>query len=186
MNPQTFKNIREVAKHLAEQGYKETERTIYNRKVELGKKKDGVYTLIQVNRFARDWCTKKDAYDSKLDEDRSRDKSKAETRKLEAQASLAEFELNIKQGKYILREELYLEMASRAAVLQTFLKGMAQSRAGELVALVEGNERKTGELVRELTNEIDKALNEFARTREWTVLFQGTEETEFEELIEDE
>jgi hypothetical protein len=162
MNPQTFKNIREVAKHLAEQGYKETERTIYNRKVELGKKKDGVYTLIQVNRFARDWCTKKDAYDSKLDEDRSRDKSKAETRKLEAQAKMAEFDLEVKQGKYILSEEVDRQLIGKAVVLESLIKGGIQSGASELVALVVGDEKKTGELLRYLMEVVDGAFNEYA------------------------
>ena len=83
----------------------------------------------------------------------------------------------IDSGRYVLREDVELELAGKAVVLESGLKAMILAHAGEFVALVDGDEKKTGELVRALTEELDQALNEFATTREFHVIFQANLET---------
>jgi hypothetical protein len=57
-----------------------------------------------------------------------------------------------------------LELTGRAAVLDSGLKYLVQSRAHEWVRLVDGDTGKITDLIEAVGNDLDQLLNGFART----------------------
>jgi len=178
MAEREFKNLRAVARYLQEEGWQVAERTVYNhgrRGLIRPDKQTGMYDARHVNRYAathlpmRETRTKLDA------EDLARKKTMAEVAKLTEQAKLAQIKRFAEEGKYIPRDDLEMELAARAAVVENSIKYMVQSRAGEWIELVEGNTKRRGDLISVLNEDFDKMMNEFASTREFHVLFEKTE-----------
>lgn len=71
--------------------------------------------------------------------DRLKRREEAEIRKAEAMAAREEFDLAVKKGKYVLRQQVHLELAGRAVLFQQGLKTALESALVDLIALAEGN-----------------------------------------------
>lgn len=172
---QEFKNLREVAGYLKEQGYQTAQSTIYKHGREgllRPNRETGMYSLKGVLRYAGKYLKQK-ATGQKIEDEELR----RETERLQKELLKVRLEREtlkkLKEERGLIERSLFdLELASRAAVLETGLKGMIQARAGEFVMIVDGDERKTGDLARELMAALDEALNEFATTKEFEVIFQ--------------
>jgi hypothetical protein len=173
-----FLNRTEVWQFLEKEGWKISKSTLYNHCNEgrLKLNRDGHYTLKAVNRYARTHLELKETGQKIGDEELQRKKTMAEVARITEQAKLAQIKRMAEEGRYIEREQVDLEMAARAATLEAGLKGMVQSRAGEWVALVEGEEKRAGDLVRDMMAVIDQTLNEFATVKEFEVIFKANVE----------
>lgn len=109
--------------------------------------------------------------------ERQRKKEEAEIRKLRADADLRELELAVRRGRYIAREEVYLELAARALALSSGIRTAFEARALELVDAVGGDPRRVTALLLALEGIFDAALNEYARDLEILVDLDLTEAT---------
>ncbi len=169
-----FESLVEVVDYLDEEGWKISKSTIYEHqkkgmiRPDNGKK----YTLKAVVAYAKAYLVLKKTRQKKKDEDLQRQKTLAEIERIQEKTKLEKIIRLNKEGKLIEKESVYLELASRAAVLEAGLKGMVQARARDWVTLVDGDEKKTADLVRELMTEIDLTVNEFATTKEFQVVFE--------------
>lgn len=109
--------------------------------------------------------------------ERQRRKEEQEIRRLTAVASKEEFDLSVKQGKFIEKEKVYQELAARAVTLGMQIKTAFEVNAIELVELVEGNPKKTNTLKQKLTEIFETSLAEYAKEMEIEVIFTQNEET---------
>ena len=103
--------------------------------------------------------------------DRQRRKEEADIRRAEAAAKREEFDLAVKMGKYILKEQVHLELAARAGALAAGLKTAFEARNLDFVAAVEGNPKKAAALLELLEGSLDEAMNEYSREMEFQVTF---------------
>jgi|GEM_PF-1174247 len=172
--PTEFRNALEITEYLQAAGWKVAKSTLYKHlkeaklRPDIDKKR---FSLKAVMMYARSFLVT-EATKQKLDDDLlARKKVKKELEKLEEEIKARRYKRQIEEGKYVPRDIFELELAGRAAVLETSLKGMIQARAGEFVILVGGDENKARDLLREFISELDLTLNEFASTKEFQVLF---------------
>ena len=95
-------------------------------------------------------------------------------------ADKEEFILKVKQGQYISRDDVYQELAARAVALSASLKTALEARSLDVIALVEGNPKKSGPFVEHIEQVIDEAMNEYAKPIEIEVTFTAEPETDDE------
>jgi phosphotransacetylase len=170
-----FKNLREVATYLRDEGWKVSKSTVYEHskkgmiRPDVEKKR---YSLKAVLKYAQTHLVPLGTVQKKKDEDLQRQKTLAEIERIQEQTRREKINRLKAEGALIEKESVYLELAARGAVLEAGLKGMVQARAGDWVTLVHGDEKKTADLVRELMTEIDLTVNEFATTKEFQVVFE--------------
>jgi hypothetical protein len=168
-----FDNLRQVAAYLQEQEWKVSQSTVYKhaREGRLRPTAGGTYPVRVVDKYATTHLVQKETGDKVKASALQEDKTRAEVEKLQEQALHAKIRRMALEGKYVLRDQVELELAGRAATLAAGLNFFAQARAGEIVDLVEGNPARTGDLVRELTAAFDEFLNEYATTKGFEVSF---------------
>lgn len=107
--------------------------------------------------------------------DRQRRKEEADIRKAEADAEARTFDLAVKKGRYVLKDQVHLELAARAGTLSSGLKTAFEAQGLDIVSLVEGNPKKCTTLIERLESILDEALNEYSREMEFEVTFTEEE-----------
>lgn len=70
------------------------------------------------------------------------------------------FDRKVKEGKYILREDVALELASRASALDVSLRSVFRLYAPDYIRMVGGDATKAEELATEFDKNLDAALTE--------------------------
>ena len=105
--------------------------------------------------------------------DLAEEKLKEEVGKLREQRQSIAFDREIKAGKYIKREEVALELASRAAALSLSLRSVFRLNATDYIRLVGGDVSKAEQLASEFENNLDLALNEYSKPMEFKTEFIG-------------
>lgn len=173
-----LKNIAEVLKYIEEQNRKVRKTKLYedvNRGL-LKKQTDGTFKLRDVDRYlvSLPMLGTSDSVAEKASE-RQRRKEEQEIRRITAIANKEEFDLAVKQGKFIPREKVYQELAARAVTLNMQIKTAFEVTAVELVELVEGNPKKTNNLKQKLTEIFETALSEYAKEMDIEVVFENGE-----------
>lgn len=171
-----FKDYRAVLNYTEENGRKLKKTKLFDdiRKGRLKKQPDGTFRQRDVDRYMAslpmagtpDIVAEKAA-------DRQRRREEADIRKAEASAAREEFDLAVKQGQFVQRARVHLELAARAATLSAGLKTAFEARHLDLVALVDGNPKKGAALVEKLETLLDEALNEYSREMEFEVTFEA-------------
>lgn len=178
-----FKIPSEVLYYLQDEGWKVKKSKFYediNKKAKLQPDASGNFTLKAVLGYAKTHLPRKDTLQKVKAEELQRKKAAKELEKLDEEIKEKRLKRKIAEGKYILKEEVYFELAARAAVLETDFKGMIQMRGPEFVGLVHGDEKKTGDLIREMMAEVDRVLNGFATTKGFQVVFEDTKDADTE------
>lgn len=186
-SPARFRNIREVAEHLAASGWKIRKSAVYAH-AKQGKIRpdlDGGFSQKSVEKYAAAHLQRQDTLVKTADEELQRKKVRAELERIEAQTRTERMKLAKEEGRYVLREQVDLELAARAAVIEAGLRQMVMERVPEWIELVGGNQNQVGELIRQAGEDVDRLLHEFASVKEWQVLFEmnaelGTREEETE------
>lgn len=177
----TFPNRLAVAEYLKANGWKVSKSTLYNRtgKAKLVPREDGLYYLKDVKKYARFFLKRQDTgqrVQEQLDE-QQRKKMRLEIEKLEEDVARSRMKRQVEEGKYIPRDQIELELAGRAAVLDAGLTHLFQSQAGALIEVAGGDPRKTAEVIHRLIEEKNRFLNQYAAAIDFTVEIVG-EETE--------
>lgn len=169
-----LKDWRAVLAYVSENGRKLGKTKLYN-DIGLGrlkKQSDGTFKQRDVDRYMASlpMAGTPDAVAEKA-ADRQRRKEEADIRKAVAAAEREEFDLAVKKGKFVPREQVHLELAARAVALASTLKTNFEARNLDFVAAVEGNPKKAASLVERLEVVLDEALNEYSRELEFEVTF---------------
>ena len=164
--PEFFKNVGEVLRYLQEEsGRKVAQSTLYRDIKEGRLRKDrGGFRKRDIDRYAASLplSTTPDGR-TMAAEDRQRRKEEAEIRIKEAQAEREEKKNAIIDGQYKHVDQIYQELAGRAAAFNAGLKSVVMARAAELASAVGGEVKKADVLVREMEKLIDQASAEYAR-----------------------
>lgn len=107
------------------------------------------------------------------------EKQALEREELRLRIEQRKFALEKDQGRFILREDLDLELASRAGVFDSGLRTKIKTHARDLVYLVGGKPEKIPEFLQMMFELLDEQMNEFARMDRFEVVFeQDIEEVE--------
>lgn len=100
---------------------------------------------------------------------RQQEKDVQEIRRIKAIADREEFSLAVKQGKYIARETVWLELAGRAAVLQSGLKTALEAHCLEVIDSCGGDVKRAAEVTRRMHEILEIYFDEYARPLEFEV-----------------
>lgn len=161
-----FKTIKEVADYLKANGWKVSQKTVYNHHKEgrIRPNKDGIFELKAVQKYASQ--LKRVETVQKLEEtEKYSEKLNQEIENLRLRNEREALKLQRERQEVLTWEQMYLEFAGRFAVLETGFKGWIQMHAGVLAAM-----KDEAEIVRYTTDEFDQFLNEFATTKEFQVI----------------
>lgn len=79
------------------------------------------------------------------------------------------FDRRVKEGKYIPREDVALELASRASILDVGLRSVFRLYVADYIRLVGGDVTKAEELAAEFEKNLDAALTEYSRPMDFKV-----------------
>ena len=109
--------------------------------------------------------------DSDRNKDLARRRQEATIRKIEEETAQIRFRGEVERGRYIPREDVELELASRAVVLESGIRQAVEMSVLDLIHLVGGDPRKSQEFLERFENMLDGALNEYAGTAEFEVTF---------------
>lgn len=104
-------------------------------------------------------------------EDLARVKLAAEIDKLQSQKASIDLDRKIKLGKYVLREDVALELAARAGELDRALRTSMRLYVPDFVRLCAGDADKGEALTVEFEKLLDAALTEFSRPMEFETVF---------------
>lgn len=181
MEARNFPTWNEALIYLKDEMGRKVEKSKLFRDIKTGRLKkqaDGSFKLSDLNRYAA-------SLDLKVVPERKADKTielaeikmKEEIRRTKALADKEEFALQIKQGHFIPKDRLYLELAARALALSSALKTTIESSSLDLIHLIEGKPQKSNDFTQEMHKVIDDAMGEYAKEIELDVTF----ETEFQE-----
>lgn len=133
---------------------------------------DGSVLLSDVELYMRAYLTPKQKTSVTADiEELQKEKLELESKKLKEQIAKLEWDREKEAGKYLLRSDFEMELAARAAVLQVTLQQMAESKAYEWIAVCKGDHTKTNDLSAMITAEIAAALDSYASTSSFQVVF---------------
>jgi hypothetical protein len=170
-----FKNLLEVSEHLEKEGWKVSRSTLYKHAKDgrLHPDANGVFPAKAVEKYAIQWLHRKSDSEKvraeKLAEEERREKIKYQA----ALRKQMELKLAILEGKYIQKDQLYLELAARAAVLDTGIKALVQLRADHWLATAQGNQGAIAEFMRALLADFDDLVNSFSTTKQFQVMFRN-------------
>jgi len=169
----TFKNCSEVHRWLIDNGYRVARASVYTAfsegKLQMGT--SGKFSLKSVQEYAKTLKQKATGKTEEQTEFDDRIPSKDTLDRLLRAEKLKkmQFARKIEESKYIERNQIELELASRGATFQNDLEHFAYSKAGDIIESVGGDHKKTPELSRYLLNQFHEILNRYASPIQITV-----------------
>jgi hypothetical protein len=175
--PESFKNIKAVAAYVIAQEYKIDQSSVYNHAKAglLGKKKNGVYTLTQIQKYCRDYLVKKEAHQTVQQEGLARKKVETEISLQEVNYKLQEIKLAREEGRVIEKDIVYQQFAALTIGLENAVKGQATVEAEEAVQMIGDADNKPARFVEIFNDIMDRALNKMAKINNLEVIFGETE-----------
>lgn len=169
---ENFKKVADILAYLKAQGRKISQPQLYKdiRLGYLNRQKDASFKKNDVERYAQTLkalaLPEKEATELS---DLARQESEERLAKMREQRLSIAFDRNVKQGKYIKREDVLLELASRAAVLSVGLRSVFRLYAPDLITLVGGNTNNVESMIEQFEKNLDAALHEYSRPVEFKV-----------------
>lgn len=137
------------------------------------KEKDG-FTKNRVDKYAKEWLIRVDTGQKVGEENNEllKTKTQKEIEKLDLELEIKRFKFAVEQKKYLPRDQIDLEFAGRAGILDSGYNYFLNSKSQELIAIVGGDQKKTPELIAALKKEWNTLLGEFARLDNVDVIFE--------------
>lgn len=175
-----FKDIAAVLEYLGTSGWKVTQTSLYRHQKE-GKflpQPDGTYLQKDIDKYAKTFLKQKSTgkkVNEKTDELQRR-KLEEELRILDLDRRRKELALEKDLERFVPREQVQLEMAARAGVLEAGLKHWVQSRVGEWIRAVDGDQRKIAHLINMMNRDLDEHINSYAAAVDFQVVIDEDEE----------
>lgn len=175
----SFTNIAQVLDYLKETGWKVTKTSLYRHQQEAKfVPRDGLFRKTDIDRYAKTWL-KQRATGKKLNEaadDLQRQKLERELRRLDVEIKQRELSYDRDAGRLIPREQMEIELAGRAAILDAGLKHWIHSQAMEWVRLMAGDVRRVPELIHVMTRSIDDHINNYAQRQDYRIVIEEGED----------
>jgi len=172
--PQDFRSMLEVTAWLKDNGWKVTKSTVH-RHVQQGKLRpdeSGRFPVASVRKYAATFLSLKETLQKLDDEDLNRRKLKCEIERIQEQTRRERLRREIEESKYFPRDRFELELAARAAVIDTLRRNAILSDSAEIVAIVAGDPRRIPDLIQFLLARHDDEMNQYATMKEFHVLFE--------------
>ena len=179
---ESFSSLAEVLDYLVAEGWKCTRASLY-RHQKMGKiipADSGAYRRKDVDKYARTFLKQVSTgkrVAEKMDE-LQREKVELEIRTQKEELKRKERVNAREEGALVPREQMDIELAGRAGILDAGLKHMVQSHAAEWIRLVAGDTRKVGELINAISRDIDEHINNYASAAEYQFVIEPEEEGE--------
>jgi hypothetical protein len=177
---QLFQTIADVLKYLKMAGWKVTKTSLYRHRDEgkLLPKEGGSFLRRDVDKYAKSFLklqsTGKKA--RQLEDELQRKKLQAELDNLDLEHKRKKLQYDRELSKYILREEVDLQLAARAGILDAGLRHWIQSKVADWIRATGGDLKKAGELINLMMRDLDEHINSYALSREYEVVFDGEAE----------
>lgn len=174
----TFAAVKDVLRYLRDSGRKISQSQLY-KDVGAGfvrRQKDGTFRRRDIDAYAT--TLKMVALPERhMDdmEDLARQEMAEKIAKTKAQRATILFDLEVKRGKYVLREDVALELASRASTLDVGLRSVLRLFVPDYIRLVGGDVSKADALAAEIDKNIDAALTEYSRPMEFRTEYVAEE-----------
>jgi hypothetical protein len=175
--PQEFAKRKEAAAWLIDQGWKISRSTFYKHCSEgrVRPNASGGFGRAALLRYARLHLAQMDKFQSLEAAQLTENKLKAEVVKLEEQSKLAKLKREQLEGTLVPRAEVELQLAGRAAALESSLKYALALSVPTMVEVAAGNPDQQQELIEMLNKTVDAALTEYAAPVDIEVLFVTSE-----------
>lgn len=176
-----FENRLKVLEYLQKQGYKIAKSKLYSdtKNGYLRLQSNGSILLQDVEAYIKNLGLQRfnmDGPDPEEAELLNQQKQKKVIEKLEWENKKRKFEYEREIGRYIPREDLELELASRAGVLDSGLRTKIKTHARDWIRMAGGRADKVPEVIEDIFQVLDGQLNEFARMDRFQVIFDELEE----------
>lgn len=169
---QAFAGVKDVLAYLQGQGRKISQSQLYKdlKRGHLRREADGSFTQRAVDRYAQTLAlvAMPEAKASEL-EGLAEQEMREKIGKTREQRLSISFDRQVKEGKYLLREVVALELASRAAALGVGLRSVFRLHAPDYIRMVGGDVGKADDLAAEFEQNLDAALNEYSRPLDFKV-----------------
>ena len=178
---QSFSGVKDVLAYLQTQGRKTSQSQIYKdlKRGYLRRQADGSFRQRDVDMYAstlQAYALPEKEGDA-MSELARQDMEEKVAKTREQRLAIA-FDRKVKEGKYILREDVALELASRATTLGVGLRSVFRLHAPDYIRMVDGDVARAEELAAEFEKNLDAALNEYSRPMEFKVEYVPTETPE--------
>lgn len=184
---ESFVSIADVLNYLGETGWRVTKRSLYRHHKE-GKfvpRDNGAYRKSDIERYAKTWL-KQQSTGKRLQEDTDA----LQRKKLERELERLAIEIKQKQliyekdaGHLVPREQMEIELAGRASILDAGLKHWIHSQAMEWVRVIGGDVKRVGEFIHILTYSLDEHINTYANAKDYLIVIDDIDD---EETVESE
>jgi hypothetical protein len=176
--PESFATAIKVYEYLKEEGWQIGRSQFYEHiKQKKLRPRKGVFSLTAVERYAKRHLKHSETgqkVNDKLDR-MQEEKAELELKRARVNFERDEYELNVKRGRYITREEHELAIVGRAVAFMAHLNHSVQSRAGDWIELVGGDQGRAAELVAAIVAELELRMGDFAADVEIDVILEGNE-----------
>ncbi len=186
-NTKTFTTIADVLDYLEAFGWKVTRTSLYRHQGEgkIQPAADGAYRIKDVEKYAKAWLKQKSTGKkiSERTDELQRRKLDLELKNLEIDHNRKAFAYDKEQGKFIPKEQMEIELATRAGILDAGLRHMVQSKAAEWIRTVSGDMKKVGDLINLMNHDLDEHINSYASQGEYQVVIEADGETEESEEV---
>ena len=84
--------------------------------------------------------------------------------------------------RYVTKEQMEIELATRAGIIDAGLKHWVKSHAAEWIRFVGGDMNKVGEFIGRIGRELDEHINSYAAATDYDVIIDGMDEAVANEL----
>lgn len=188
MDKATLGTIADVLTYLKEAGWKVTKTSLYRHHKEgkIAPRADGTYGQKETDKYARTWLKQQSTgkrLSEKTDElQRKKLEQELQNEALKYQHKKLRYEKDL--GKYVPKEQVELDLAGRAGILEAGLKNWVQSNAAGWIRLVDGDMKKVGELINYVIRELDEHINSYASDLDYHVVIDREEEEEQQDQAE--
>ena len=173
-----FGSVKDVLAYLENQGRKISQSQLY-KDIKLGflrRQKDGGFSRRDVDQYASTLqLVAMPEKEADAMSELARQDLEEKVAKTREQRLAISFDRKVKEGKYILREDVALELASRASALDVSLRSVFRLYAPDYIRMVGGDATKAEELATEFDKNLDAALTEYSRPMDFKVEYAPDE-----------
>ena len=170
----TFPHRVAVWKYLCESGWKISRSQFYEHCSDgkLARQEDGSYLRSDADKYAGTHCISL-ATGQRLGASAMADeKAVVALAREKVRLEREEYDLGVRKGKYIPRDEVELMIIGRAIAMLSHLNAMVQMQAEDWIAMVGGDTTRSRELIDTIQHGIEDHVSVFARDIEFEVLME--------------
>lgn len=163
----------EVLRYLLATGWDVKKQTCYNHigSGKLQKNRGGLYTKNAVKKYAELWLVHRGLGSTvgESEENLAKTKTRSEIKRIQTAEEKDRFDLEVKQGLYIPRDQVEKELASRVVVVDQSLEFCYRSKITEMVTMVGGDMGKAPLLLDLLIQNKNELMQQMASMGDFTI-----------------